>query len=81
MGDKEFLGDMLSTQKFVTGNYNVFAGECQNSQLRDEFLNLLKEEHMIQYDLFTEMSSRGWYNVKNAPQGEVTTVLNKFSAC
>lgn len=79
MGDKEVLGDMLSSQKFATSNYNTYAGECQNTQLRDEFLNILKEEHCIQSELFNEMQSRGWYQVKQAPQNEVTTVYNKFS--
>ncbi len=79
MGDKEVLGDLLSSQKFATSNYNTFAGECQNTQLRDEFLNILKEEHCIQNEIFQEMSSRGWYQVKNAPPNEVTTVLTKFT--
>lgn len=80
MGDKEVLGDLLSTQKFISSNYNTYAGECQNTRLRDEFLHILNEEHMIQYEIYNEMSTRGWYQVKAAPPNEVTTTLNKFQS-
>lgn len=78
MGDKEVLGDLLSSQKFAASNYNTYAGECKCTELRDDFLRILNEEHMIQYELFNEMSTRGWYQTKSAPPNEVTTVLNKF---
>ena len=79
MGDKEILADLLSSQKFIATNYNTYAGECVNAALRDEFLCILKEEHGVQSELFNEMNSRGWYPTKQAPQNEITTVLNKFA--
>lgn len=79
MGDKEIMTDMLSGQKFLTGAYNTFAGECQNETLRTDMLNILKEEHCIQSEIFTEMSSRGWYAPKAAPATEVSATLNKYS--
>ena len=79
MGDKEILTDLLASQKFESGNYNTFAGECVCTQLRDDFLNILKDEHMIQRDLFNEINSRGWYPVKQAPMNEVTQVRQKFT--
>ena len=78
MGDKEILSDLLSSQKFTASNCNIWAGECKCTQLRDDFLQILNDEHMIQSDLFNEMSSRGWYPTKDAPQNEVTMTLNKL---
>ncbi len=78
MGDKEVLGDILSSQKLIASNYNNYAGECVNINLRDEFLNILKDEHTIQTEIFNEMTSRGYYQTKAAPQNEITTVLQKF---
>lgn len=78
MGDKETLGDCLGSQKLATSAYNTFAGECVNTQLRDEFLNILKEEHAIQSDLFNEMQTRGWYQVQPADSNEITKVRQKY---
>lgn len=79
MGDKEVLTDLLSGQKFISANYNAYAGECVNTNLRNEFLNILKEEHTIQNEIFNEMSTRGWYPTKPAPASEITCALQKFS--
>ena len=79
LGDKETLTAFLATQKLISSTYNTFAGECSNTQLRDEFLNILKEEHCIQSELFEEMNSRGWYQVQPADANEVTKVRQKFS--
>ena len=79
LGDKEALSDFLATQKMISSTYNTFAGECVNTQLRDEFLNILKEEHCIQSEIFSEMQSRGWYQVQPADANEVTKARQKFS--
>lgn len=79
MGDKEMVTDLLSTQKHITSVYNTYAGECQCTQLRDAFLDILKDEHMIQSELFTEMNSRGWYPTKEAPVGDINMAKQKFT--
>lgn len=79
MTDKELLEDVLSSQKFINSNYNMWAGECVNQKLKDAMLEILDEEHQIQMELFQEISGRGWYAVKNADQHEIETVKQKFS--
>lgn len=79
LGDKEIVNDFISSQKFVTGNYNTFAGECVNEQLRNDFLNILKEEHCIQAELWTDANTRGWYPTKPAPANEISMVLQKYT--
>ena len=79
MCEKEILEDMLSSQKLISANYNVFAGECEHINLRDTFLGLLAEEHGIQTELFDELHNRGWYPVKAADAAEINAVRQKFS--
>ena len=79
LGDKEMLSDLLSTQKHVTSNYNTKAGECSCINLRDTYLNILREEHSIQSELFTESSSRGWYPTKEAPATDINAARMMFS--
>jgi len=80
MGDKEILSDSLSSQKFIAGNYDTFANECVNANLRNDFMNILREEHDIQNELFNEMQKRGWYQVKVANPTDVQTAKQKYSS-
>ncbi len=80
MTEKEILQDCLSSQKFATTNYNIWAGECVNPQLKSAFLNILDDEHKIQQDIFTDMNTNGWYPVQPAEQQKLQQVKQKFSA-
>ena len=64
----------------MTGTYNTWAGECVNGNLRDDFLCILKEEHEIQAELFSEMQSHGWYQTKPAEQQELNTLRQQYHA-
>ena len=80
MCDKDILEDFLSSQKQITANYNLYAGECEHTNLRDTFLGILSEEHCIQTELFDEMHNRGWSPVKVAEQAQIDAVRQKFAA-
>ena len=77
-GDKEMLNDILSNEKFMTACYNEIANECADDALKSEFVNILVDEHSIQHDVFSEMSERGWYNPKVAPQNKINEAKIKF---
>jgi len=77
-GDREMMDDVLSSQKFITENYNTFANECATPALKSEFMNLLNEEHQIQHDVFTEMQKRGWYQVEQADQNKINQCKQKY---
>ena len=79
LDDKAMLADMLSTEKFITANYNMYANEACNPALRSEFMDLLREEHDVQYDVFNEMSTRGFYPVDPAEQAKIAQVKQTFS--
>lgn len=76
--EKFTLQDFLTTQKQVTGTYNVWAGECQNNELRSKFIHILEDEHAIQNEIFVEMKSRGFYPVKAGEQQELDQIKQKF---
>lgn len=80
MGDKEVLNDSLASQKYITSSYNTYANECTNQQLKKEFMNILNDEHNIQYEVFNELTSRGWYSPETADQNKVTQAKQKFSS-
>lgn len=78
MGDQEMLNDSIASQKLISSTYDTYANECATPNLRDDFLNILKDEHQIQAQLFNEMQKRGWYQVSPADQNKVTQAKQKF---
>ena len=78
MQEKEILEDVLTSQKAVTSAYNNFTNECATPNIRNEFLNILTEEHQIQAEVFDEMKKRGWYPTPAADQQKVQQAKMKF---
>lgn len=78
MGDMEIMNDSLASQKLISSTYDTCANECATPNLRDEFLNILKDEHQIQAEIFTEMQKRGWYAIQPADQQQVMQAKQKY---
>ena len=78
--DQVILDDALLSQKFLTDDYNEFACECASAELRNEFMNILNEEHQIQADIYDEMAKRGWYKTEPAEQQKINQAKTKFTA-
>ena len=76
--DKDRLQDALASQKFITGNYNMSANECATPAVRGVFMSILKDEHDIQTEVFTEMQKRGWYQVQPADHQKLQQTKTKF---
>lgn len=79
MNDQERMTDFILAEKKMSSNYDTFASECVNVQLRDEFLKIFNQGHQTQTDLFKMAQSKGWYQVEAAPASKVSTVYTKFS--
>jgi len=78
MQEKEIFEDVLTSQKAVTGAYNNFTNECATPNIRNEFMNILTEEHQIQAEVFDEMKKRGWYPTPAADQQKIQQAKQKF---
>jgi spore coat protein CotF len=80
LNEKQILQDSLLSQKHITDSYNLYAGECVNTQLRTTMLDILKDEHCIQADIFNNLQSHGWYQVEQADQQKIQQAKQKMSA-
>jgi len=76
--DREIMDDILTSQKHITDVYNTFSNECTNQQLQSDMLNILKEEHTIQFSVFSEMQKRGWYSPGAAEAQKINETKTKF---
>ena len=78
--DQQILQDCLSTEKHMTDSYNLYAGECVNTQLRGSMLNILNDVHTLQANIFSTMQANGWYQVDPAEQQKIQKARDKFQA-
>lgn len=78
LDDQEILNDVLTSQKQITAGYNTFSCECADETLKCDFLNILRDEHNMQTDVFTQMQSRGWYTPAAAPRQKIDAAKTKF---
>ncbi len=79
MNDQEYVTDLILAEKKMSGNYDIFASECVNIPLRDDFMSIFAQGHKTQTDLFQLAQSKGWYQVEQAPAAKVSTAYQKFS--
>ena len=79
MTEQEYLTDLLMGEKKMTANYDTYASECVNTQLRDQFLQILNQSHKTQTELFNMAKEKGWYQVEQAPAQKVDQARQKFT--
>ena len=79
MKDQEVMTDLLLTEKKMSANYDTYASECVNTQLRDTFVSLLTQGHETQSSLFKTAQQKGWYQVEQAPAQKVDQARQKFT--
>lgn len=78
LGDREMLEDFISSQKYLTESYNAFANTCATPNLRDEYMNILKDEHQIEAELFDELLKRGWMQIQQADPQKAAQLKQQY---
>ena len=76
--EKECAMDALYSQKLIASNYNISLLEASTSEVRRCFSGILEEEYKIQEELFSEMSSRGWYPTEKAEEQKISKARQQF---
>ena len=80
MNDQERITDLIFAEKKMSSNYDTFASECVNVQLRDEYLNILNQGHKTQTELFKTAQQKGWYQVEQAPMDKINQAKTKYTS-
>ena len=76
--DQAKIADTLATQKAMAQMYNQYAGECSTKTRRNKLLDILNEQHEMQFDVFSAMEKRGWYQPQPAEHGKISEAKAKF---
>ena len=79
MQAQEIMADLMLTEKKMSTNYNLFASECVNEQLRDTYVDLLTKGQKTQTELFKAAQKKGWYQVEQAQPQKISQAQQKFT--
>jgi spore coat protein CotF len=78
MNDRDFLNDMLTTEKYMTSSYNVFLHEASHQQLYQDMMNIFTETQNCQRELYNLMFKKGWYKLEAADQQKLQQSYQQF---
>ena len=62
MNERDFINDMLSTEKYMTDAYTTALHEASHQHLYDDLLMIFTETQQMQRQLFNMMFQKGWYS-------------------
>ncbi len=79
MNDRDYLNDILATEKYLTDGFNTFAREASHTELHNDVMTILNETHDCTRDLFNLMFEDGFYSFQGASGQEVQQAQQKFS--
>ncbi|WP_096271537.1 spore coat protein [Paucisalibacillus globulus] len=64
MNERDFVNDILSTEKYMTNSYSTALNEASHQHLYDDLLTIFTETQNMQHDLFNLMFQKGWYKLE-----------------
>ncbi len=78
MNERDFINDLLATEKYLTDSFNIFAREASNEVLFQDVLTILNETQQNARNIFNAMFKKGWYQLTAAPVQEIQQATQQF---
>jgi spore coat protein CotF len=79
MADRDFVNDILATEKYLTNSYNTAVNEASIDALYQLQIKHLNATHQAARDLFTLMQQKGWYKIEPAETQKITEKATQFA--
>lgn len=79
MNDRDYLNDILATEKYLTDSFNVAAWEASNDALHQDVMTVLTECHQAARDAYNLMFQYGWYKLEAEEQQKLNQSYQQFS--
>lgn len=79
MNDRDYLNDILATEKYLTDSFNVAAREASHDTLHRDVMTILTESHQAARDVYNLMFQFGWYTLEAEQQQKVEQMHQQFS--
>lgn len=78
MNERDYLNDLLETEKNMSVNLTIALNEASNEQLYNKIKNIYESVKQSQRDLFELMFRNGWYCLEKAEEQKITQSINKL---
>jgi spore coat protein CotF len=78
MNDRDFLNDMLATEKYMTDSYSTALNEASHESLYQDLRTIFNETQDCQRELFNLMYENGWYKLEAEDQQKVQQKHQQF---
>ncbi|AEI39413.1 spore coat protein [Paenibacillus mucilaginosus] len=79
MNDRDYINDLLSFEKYLSGGFNTGLQEMQNPKLHETVQGILSDIHNSQFQVFDTMFRKGWYKMKAADAAEIEKIRTQFA--
>lgn len=79
MSDRDFINDILATEKYLTNSYNTAVNEASIEELYHLQMKHLNDAHQAARDLYNLMQQKGWYNVEPAENQKINQKAVQFA--
>ncbi|WP_071460665.1 spore coat protein [Bacillus massilinigeriensis] len=66
MNDRDFINDVLTTEKYMTGAYSTTLNELSHDSLYQDITSIFNETQDAQRSLYNLMFKKGWYSIEAA---------------
>ncbi|HCC08143.1 MAG TPA: spore coat protein [Clostridiales bacterium] len=78
MGEKEYVTDLLNSEKLLCSTYNTAIIEAATPQIREDFKSVLMDQFDVQNTIFMAMNEKGWYPVDPAQQNKIQQAKDQY---
>lgn len=78
MNDRDYLNDLLETEKNMGVNMTIALNEASNEKLYDELFDMFKVIKNKQRTLYECMFKYGWYSLEKAEEQKITQTRNQL---
>ena len=78
MNDRDFLNDLLATEKYITNSYSTYLNEASHDALYQDILTVFTEAQNEQRSLFNLMFKKGWYKLEPAEDQKLQQKYQQF---
>lgn len=79
MNDRDYINDILETEKNMSDNLSIALNEASNNTLYEEIFSIFTETKNSQRELYNMMFKKGWYSLEKAEENKINQKCNELS--
>jgi spore coat protein CotF len=79
MSDRDFINDILATEKYLTNSYNTAVNEASIEELYQLQIKHLTDTHQAGRELYKIMQQKGWYQIEPAESQKISQKATQFA--